>query len=30
VLHTDPGFPVTVAANVTIGHQAVVHGLCGL
>lgn len=26
VLHTDPGFPVTVAANVTIGHQAVVHG----
>ena len=26
VLHTDPGFPVTVGANVTIGHQAVVHG----
>lgn len=26
VLHTDPGFPLTVAANVTIGHQAVVHG----
>ena len=26
VLHTDPGYPVTVAANVTIGHQAVVHG----
>ena len=26
VLHADPGFPVTIAANVTIGHQAVVHG----
>jgi carbonic anhydrase/acetyltransferase-like protein (isoleucine patch superfamily) len=26
VLHTDPGYPVNVAANVTIGHQAVVHG----
>ncbi len=26
VLHTDPGYPLTVAANVTIGHQAVVHG----
>jgi carbonic anhydrase/acetyltransferase-like protein (isoleucine patch superfamily) len=26
VLHTDPGFPLQVAANVTIGHQAMLHG----
>src|SRR5476649_2580530 len=26
VMHTDPGFPLTVAANVSIGHQAVMHG----
>jgi carbonic anhydrase/acetyltransferase-like protein (isoleucine patch superfamily) len=26
VLHTDPGYPLTIAANVTVGHQAVVHG----
>ena len=26
VLHTDPGFPLTVARNVTIGHQAMLHG----
>lgn len=26
VLHTDPGFPLTVEANVTIGHQAMLHG----
>ena len=26
VLHTDPGIPMTVAANVTIGHQAMLHG----
>jgi carbonic anhydrase/acetyltransferase-like protein (isoleucine patch superfamily) len=26
VLHTDPGFPLNVAANVTIGHQAMLHG----
>lgn len=26
VLHTDPGVPLTVAANVTIGHQAMLHG----
>jgi carbonic anhydrase/acetyltransferase-like protein (isoleucine patch superfamily) len=26
VLHNDPGFPLTVGENVTIGHQAVVHG----
>ena len=26
ILHTDPGFPVTIGANVTVGHQAIVHG----
>ena len=26
VLHTDPGFPLTVGENVTIGHQAMLHG----
>ena len=26
VLHTDPGFPLTIAENVTIGHQAMLHG----
>jgi carbonic anhydrase/acetyltransferase-like protein (isoleucine patch superfamily) len=26
VLHTDPGFPLSVAANVSIGHQAMLHG----
>ncbi|WP_321896897.1 gamma carbonic anhydrase family protein [Burkholderia cepacia] len=26
VLHTDPGFPMHIAANVTIGHQAMLHG----
>lgn len=26
VLHTDPGYPLTVGANVTIGHQAMLHG----
>lgn len=26
VLHADPGFPLTVEANVTIGHQAMLHG----
>ncbi len=26
VLHTDPGFPLAVGANVTIGHQAMLHG----
>lgn len=25
-LHTDPGFPLTVGGNVTIGHQAMLHG----
>lgn len=26
VLHTDPGFPLRVGANVSIGHQAMLHG----
>lgn len=26
VMHTDPGFPLTVGANVTIGHQVMLHG----
>ena len=26
VLHGDPGQPVTIGADVTIGHRAVVHG----
>ena len=26
VLHTDPGFPLLVGANVSIGHQAILHG----
>ncbi|MBI3222768.1 MAG: gamma carbonic anhydrase family protein [Nitrosomonadales bacterium] len=26
VLHTDPGMPLSVAANVTVGHQAMLHG----
>ncbi|MEO7057312.1 MAG: gamma carbonic anhydrase family protein [Caldimonas sp.] len=26
VLHTDSGFPLTVGAGVTIGHQAMLHG----
>ena len=26
VLHTDPGFPLTIGENVTIGHQAMLHG----
>jgi len=26
VMHTDPGFPLTVGANVSIGHQAMLHG----
>jgi carbonic anhydrase/acetyltransferase-like protein (isoleucine patch superfamily) len=25
-LHTDPGYPLTVAAGCTIGHNAVLHG----
>jgi carbonic anhydrase/acetyltransferase-like protein (isoleucine patch superfamily) len=26
ILHTDPGFLLTVGKNVTIGHQAMLHG----
>jgi carbonic anhydrase/acetyltransferase-like protein (isoleucine patch superfamily) len=26
VMHTDMGYPLTVGANVTIGHQAMLHG----
>lgn len=26
VLHTDPGFPMTLAAGVTVGHRAILHG----
>jgi carbonic anhydrase/acetyltransferase-like protein (isoleucine patch superfamily) len=26
VLHSDPGFPLTIGAAVTIGHQAMLHG----
>ncbi len=26
VIHTDPGFPVTIGQGVTIGHKAMIHG----
>lgn len=26
VMHTDPGAPLTVGRNVTVGHQAMLHG----
>jgi len=26
VLHTDPGFPLSIGENVTVGHQAMLHG----
>ena len=26
VVHADPGFPVSVGANVSVGHRAVLHG----
>ncbi len=26
VVHTDPGFPVTVGTGVSVGHNAVLHG----
>jgi len=27
ILHADPGFPTVIAAGVTVGHGAVVHGV---
>ena len=26
VFHTDPGFPLTIGADVTVGHRAILHG----
>jgi carbonic anhydrase/acetyltransferase-like protein (isoleucine patch superfamily) len=26
VLHTDPGSPLTIGANVTVGHMVMMHG----
>jgi carbonic anhydrase/acetyltransferase-like protein (isoleucine patch superfamily) len=26
VLHADPGYPIAIESNVTVGHQAMVHG----
>jgi carbonic anhydrase/acetyltransferase-like protein (isoleucine patch superfamily) len=26
VLHADPGYPLTIGKNVTVGHQAMLHG----
>lgn len=26
ILHTDPGFPLTIGADVTVGHLAMLHG----
>ena len=26
VLHTDPGFPLTLGSDVTVGHSAILHG----
>lgn len=26
VLHTDPGFPLSIGAQVSVGHQAMLHG----
>lgn len=26
VLHTDPGFPMTIGAGTTVGHKAMLHG----
>jgi len=26
VLHTDPGFPLNIGSNVTVGHQVMLHG----
>ena len=29
IMHTDPGFPVTIGVRCTIGHRALLHG-CGI
>ena len=26
ILHTDPGFPLTIGADATIGHNVILHG----
>jgi carbonic anhydrase/acetyltransferase-like protein (isoleucine patch superfamily) len=26
IMHTDPGYPLTIGKNVTVGHQAMLHG----
>jgi carbonic anhydrase/acetyltransferase-like protein (isoleucine patch superfamily) len=26
MLHTDPGFPLVVGEDITIGHHAILHG----
>lgn len=26
IFHTDPGFPLTIGADVTVGHNAILHG----
>ena len=26
ILHVDPGFPINIAANVTVGHKVMLHG----
>jgi carbonic anhydrase/acetyltransferase-like protein (isoleucine patch superfamily) len=26
IAHSDPGFPLTIGARVTVGHQAILHG----
>jgi carbonic anhydrase/acetyltransferase-like protein (isoleucine patch superfamily) len=26
VMHTDPGYPLTIGADVSVGHQAMLHG----
>ena len=26
VLHVDPGFPLTIGKNVTVGHKVMLHG----
>lgn len=28
VLHVDPGFPIVLGKNVTVGHGAILHGCC--